>query len=458
MKTNRYAKRLSVLLLAVCLLCLQLVACSSSSKGKTLLTLEKDGQRATVSVNLYELMLSRVKGALVGNGSTSGGYSPSDSAYWNTVGIFGESEKSQTLAEFYSALILENCKTYVAAEWLFQSEGLTLSDSAIADVDERMQDLVDGYGTKTKLNAVLADYGVNYAMLREAYLLEAKVSALQTHFFGSDASLVDYSLKDRYLNEHYVRFFQINLPLFRYQYVTDKNGDAVWYVQESQLSKIAYDTANGVRHEDPDHPGDYLTDENDDEIWFKSATSDRIAYDMENGIRSYVLDSNGAAKTEELTAGEIAEVQKQAQSLLAELEGASDADFESKMKELNVYAAGEDQYTDGYYLNLDTDYAAAGDDFQYLSEIVGKLADAKVGDVALVETSDALHIVRKYEPTSGAYDKDVNEPWFTTFNSQLVEDLFLEKCQSLFAYITVDETVLASATDIRRIGSNLYLY
>lgn len=450
-------KRILACFVAAVLLCLSLVACSSS-KGETLLTLEKDGRTATFSVNLYELMLSRMKGALLGDGITAGGYSANEEGFWSYLGIFGESDKKQTLAEYYAEMILENCKTYTAAEWLFAAEGLTLSDSAVSEVEARLDELVASYGTKTKLNAVLSDYGVNYSMLREAYLLEAKVTALETHFYGSDASMVDNSIKDLYLNAHYVRFKQISLPLYRYVYVTDEQGDVVWYKQESQLKKIAYDTKNGVRHEDPDHPGDYLTDSNDDEIYFKSATSERIAYDTENGVRSYVLDSNGVGKTEKLTDEEIVALKERANALLTSMTGSTEAEFEAKMQEENENAAGEDQYTDGYYLNIDTDYASAGSDFSYLSEITGKLKDAEVGAVVLVTSGEAIHIVRKYAPTSGAYDNAVNEPWFKGFSSQLIEELFLEKCAELFAYIKVDETVLASATDIRRIGANLYLY
>ena len=182
-------KRILTAALAALLLCLSLAGCSSA-KGKTLLTLEKDGRTATLSVNLYELMLSRLKGALIGNGATNGGYSPTDDAFWNVLDTYGDSDEKQTCAAYYSGLILENCKTYVAAEWLFEQKGLTLSDEAIANADSKLKDLLDSYGSKTKLNAVLSDYGVNYAMLREAYLLEEKVSALQEHLYGKDASLV----------------------------------------------------------------------------------------------------------------------------------------------------------------------------------------------------------------------------------------------------------------------------
>lgn len=451
-------KRTISLLVAVLLLVLPLAACAS--KGKTLLTLQKDGKTATVSVNLYELMLSRIKGSLAGSGVTSGGYSPTDPSFWNTVDQFGDSDKKQTLAEYYSSLILDNCKTYVAAEWLFAAEGLTLSDSAVEEVDSRMEDLINLYGTKTKLNAVLADFGVNYSMLREIYLLEAKVSALQVHFFGTDGALIGENLKNQYVADHYLRIQQILLPLYNYKYVTDKNGDEVYYKKDSAQGKIAYaeDETLYFRQPDPDHPDDWVRDENDDVIWYISSNYSKIAYDTVNGVRSYILDKNGKAETEELSEEAKQNIRKEGQTLLTELTGATAAAFEEKMAERNVYAAGEDQYTDGYYLNVDTDYAAAGDDFSYLSEITEQLKDAEVGTTILVESTAGVHIVRKYAPTANAYEMEVNEPWFRNFASALVEELFLEKCRELFDSITVDEAVLASATDIRRIGANLYLY
>lgn len=452
-------KRILTAALAALLLCLSLAGCSSA-KGKTLLTLEKDGRTATLSVNLYELMLSRLKGALIGNGATNGGYSPTDDAFWNVLDTYGDSDEKQTCAAYYSGLILENCKTYVAAEWLFEQKGLTLSDEAIANADSKLKDLLDSYGSKTKLNAVLSDYGVNYAMLREAYLLEEKVSALQEHLYGKDASLVGSSIKDAYLAEHYVRFRQIVLPLYRYVYVTDKNGDAIWYKKESTLSKIAYDKKTGYARTNAD--GTPVTDSNGDEIYFWTKDppadgKDRICYDTENGIRSYKMKGS-VAETEEMTVEEIKQAKEKAKALFAEMENVDDETFEERMAKVNEYPTGEDKYTDGYYLSVDVDYASAGNSVAYLSELVGKLKDAEVGTVVYVESGDALHIVRKYAPTPGAYNLAENEMSFQLFNSSLIESLFLEECRALFGDIVVDETILASATDIRRIGANLYLY
>ncbi len=453
-------KRILTAALAALLLCLSLAGCSSA-KGKTLLTLQKDGKTATLSVNLYELMLSRLKGALIGNGATNGGYSPTDDAFWNVLDTYGDSDEKQTCAAYYSGLILENCKTYVAAAWLFEEEGLTLSDAAIANADSKLKDLLDSYGSKTKLNAVLSDYGVNYAMLREAYLLEEKVAALQEHLYGKDASLVGSSIKDAYLAEHYVRFRQIVLPLYRYVYVTDEYGSAVWYKKESTLSKIAYDYTNGFVRQNED--GTPVVDSNGDEIafWTKEPPAnkkdDRICYDTENGIRSYKMKGS-VAEAEEMTVEEIKQVKEKAKNLFAEMENVDDETFEARMAEVNEYPTGEDKYTDGYYLSVDVDYASAGDSVAYLSELVGKLKDAEVGTVVYVESGDALHIVRKYAPTPGAYDLAENEVSFQLFNSSLIENLFLEECRALFGDIVVDDKILASATDIRRIGANLYLY
>lgn len=447
-------KKILTVLLALLLFCLPLAGCSSA-KGKTLLTLEKDGEKAVLSVNLYELMLSRVKGRFVVDGETNGGYSPTDDAFWNVLDDYGDGNGKQTLGDYYSGLVLDNCRIYVTAEWLFESEGLTLPDSVIAEVDTQMQDLINSYGSKTKLNAVLSDYGVNYAMLREAYLLEEKVTALQEHFYGKDATLIGSNIKDEYLAEHYVHFQQIVLPLCRYVYETDANGDDIWYQKESNLSKIAYDYKNGCTRQNED--GTPVTDANGDEIAYKSTDSDRICYDTENGIRSYKM-KDGVSVTEPMTREEIEEVRKKAQNLLAGLTDADDAAFEASMEKENEYPTGTNRNPDGFYLNADVDYAGAGDPFAYLSEIVGKLKDAEPGTTVLVEADDGIHIVRKYEPTSGAYDMAENESSFLQFHAALMESLFLEKCRELFDCIAVDEKVLASATDIRRIGVNQYLY
>ena len=451
--------RLCTLLLALALLALPLASCSS--RGKTLLTLDKDGVKVTFSVNLYEFMLSRMKGALVSGGYTVGGYTPEQDAFWEYQDTFNGAD-IQTLGEYYGDLILENCRTYLAAMWYFESMGLTLSESQQQSIEDRLDDVLQehGDGSKTKLNSVLSGYGINYSMLREVYTLEEMVNTVQTAKYGANASLVGHNLKEDFLAENYVHFKQIFFPYYRYIYVTDANGDTVYYVEESQLKTIAYDTVNG--YEGTDENGAPITDANGDTIYYATPNyneeeSPRIAYDTVNGVPSYVLDDDGVAKTEELTEEEREALNKEADALYLELQNCTAAEFEAAMAKHNEEYDNEEIYTDGYYLQKNVDYAAVGSDFAYFADIITAMDAMEDGDIVKI-TSDAAgyHIIMKYAPTPGAYDEEINEPWFQNFNSSLVEKLFLDECYTISPEIELDAKVLASATDIKRIGSNYY--
>ena len=199
----------TVALALACLLCLlSTVACAS--QGKTLLSLEKDGIKVSISLNLYQLMLARAKGNLIANGITANGITADQASFWNYSAKF-DGENIQTQDEYYLASVLNTCRNYLVVLYLFEKEGLTLSSAVEEEIEDRLQELIktDGDGSKTKLNAVLSTYSINYNMLREAYELEAKVEAVRNHFYGKNASLVDAAIKDEYLEKNYVHFRQI---------------------------------------------------------------------------------------------------------------------------------------------------------------------------------------------------------------------------------------------------------
>ena len=93
------------------------------------------------------------------------------------------------------------------------------------EIEDLMAELVktDGEGSKTKLNSVLANYGVNYKMLKEYYTIKAKFKAVQNHIYTTTGP----NIKNQYLNEHYVHFYQLFLANYTYVYETDKNGKEV---------------------------------------------------------------------------------------------------------------------------------------------------------------------------------------------------------------------------------------
>ena len=157
-----------LLLLVVCSLCLGTLAGCSGKHGKTLLSLED----TTLSVNIYQLLLTRMKGTLAKHQ-----YQVDSDAFWATV----VDKNGSTYNDYFRLTILENAKTYVVGAYLFDHVyGLTLSDDAIAAIDAELAEFVeyDGDGSKTAFNQVLAAYGVNYDILRDAYIIEAKIAAL----------------------------------------------------------------------------------------------------------------------------------------------------------------------------------------------------------------------------------------------------------------------------------------
>ena len=453
MKRFNRTSRLLAALLAILLTALLCASCGASG-GKALLTMNHEGTRASFSVNYYELMLSRMKGVMVDEG-----YNATEASFWDILDKHNGTDL-QTLAQYYGDLILENCKTFTVTLWLFENYGLSLTDEQIKKVDDRMKNLLEDYaeGSKTRFNAILSEFGVNYKMLRELYLLEEKVTAVQEHLYGANASKLGVAVKDEFLKNNYVRFKQIHLPSFNYVYETDKpNGDVIYYVEGTKSNAIAYDTANGFEGKKADNTP--ITDANGDTIYYATADyaqqeNPRIAYDTKNGVPAYVLDNKGVAKTVNKTEAELKELSTHANELLAELQDCTVEEFEAKMKTENRPVLGKTEYEEGYYVQKNVDFAAVSNETAYLSDIVSALDAMEVGGIAKVDSGNGYHIVMKYEPLSRAYDSEANSVWFSQFNAALVESLFLEECRTYYGYITLDEKVLATARDIKAIGAN----
>ena len=148
--------RITTLLLALLML-FSCVACQNKL-GKPLMTLNKDGIKVSLSVNLYELMLSRMKGVLYQSGTTHQGIDVSSPLFWEFQDTF-DGTNFETIDQFYCNVVLENCRTYLSILYLFEKHVGKLSDADQEALDEIMDELLatDGDGSMTKLNAVLAN-------------------------------------------------------------------------------------------------------------------------------------------------------------------------------------------------------------------------------------------------------------------------------------------------------------
>ncbi len=458
---KKQAFRFSVLLFALLFLCMSFTSCAKL--GKPLLTLEKNGIKASISVNIYELMLSRMKGTLVNGGYTTNGLSAQSDAFWNYTSKFG-GETEMTLDEYYRQCILDNCKTYVVSLYLFEEMDLTLSAEDEAEIEDRLNELLltDGDGSKTKLNSVLAEFGVNYDILREAYTIEKKVAAVQIAMFGENASLIGDDIKTEFLLSNYVHFRQIFLPSFTYRCETDENGDVIYFYSSGEKEgHVYYDVHNGVVGYNED--GSKIVDKNGDVVYFKNDEKYKtFAYDTVNGSPSYLMDEDDptAYQTEKMSEEELKALKTRADSLLGLLQGVSYSDFELAIEmeaDKNNPTNDMTEHPDGYYLDRKVDYAASGSDYQYLTDIIAKLDTMQDGEVALIPSAFGYHIIMKYPHTAGAYAMEQNTVWFENFNSQLIEERFLARCESHYADIKLDEALLQTAPTMKEVAINYFL-
>lgn len=446
---KKYIVRITALFLIAAMLILPLSSCSS---GKKMLTLKVDGKTYSISVNIYELMLSATKGTLDAYNYTLEGKRPSDAAFWDIRDTF-DGTTYETSDDYYRKKVLEDCKTYLLSLYLFDKYNLELSGSAQKEIDDMMDELVqmDGEGSKTKLNSVLAEFGVNYQMLKEYYTIKAKFQAVRNHIY----SITGPNIKNQYVSDNYVHFYQILLANYTYVYETDKNGDIIYYNQST--NQVFY---KQTPYTNTTSSGSLEKDSKGQIIYYTDITCSHISYDTVNGQPSYKMDQDGESYvTKPMSEEELEKLEERATDLLASLQNVSQDAFVAKAN-----TESDDKqaaiYTDGYYLQKDVDYAASGQDYMYLDTIVEKLSDpnTKNGDVICIPSPSGYHILMKCAPTDKAYELEANQVWFSSFASAVTGELFVEYCGNYPSQIELNQKVYATAPSMKEVGVNYFYY
>ena len=155
--------RVWCLLLAVALFTASLASCANEVKDPIM---EYDGEG--ISLEMYEFVLSRMKGSLARLG-----YDVSaTSSFWTEM----HGDSGLTNEEFYTNAVIDTCKNYLAALAMCQEEGIELSDYTLEAIDEEIAFYVDydGKGSVEKLDLILSKYGTTTEGLRKIYEVEAK--------------------------------------------------------------------------------------------------------------------------------------------------------------------------------------------------------------------------------------------------------------------------------------------
>ena len=435
----RSIKKILALTLALLMLLGAMTGCSSL--GDTMMELE--GTKMPVS--LYNLYLSRMKGTL--SSSYYFGNKALTDSFWDTV----IETDGTTYNKYYTDYIFESTKTYLAALYLFDQRELELPDSYIDEIDAKLDELIesDANGSKSQFNSILSDYGVNYKVLREAYIIEAKIDYLKDDIFGADGSLISDELIEDYYQSNYRRFKQVFLYTYDYVYEKDANGHDIYYTESG---RIAYDTS---KNKSTDENGNAVYDKNGDIIYITKDENgkDRIAYDTKNGERKPTRDEDGNYIISNVSDAEYAQISFEAEQIAAMVKKDDFTGFDSLVEKYTM-DEGMEKYPDGYYIAADTDYDSP--------EVVEKLFELEVGEYATVKSDYGIHIIMRYENEEKAYDEDDYSDFFISnstgnyiFMDKLRDYLLSEHVAGYKDKIVVDEAIKDSM-DIKRIGANYY--
>ena len=438
-------------IIKICALALALITAvcplfSCAGTGKPALALKNN----TISVGVYSLMASVLKGSLAYGNSNIG----SDS-FWETV----VDSNGTTCEEYYNDYMIELAKDTLYKLALFDEKGLTLPQSAIDKIDEELEYWVDydGEGSVSNFNSILAAYGANYDILREYMIISAKLEYLASYMYG-DGSRISDEVKQNYLDGNYVCFKQILIPYYEYVYEKDADGKEIYYLDNGA---IAYDEKNG-EPVDSDGDGKYNRDKNDAVIYYEQDENGKVTvcYDKVKGTRR-VLTENGNAVTNELDAKKKSEAWNLAQKVYGEIQTGNFNGFEVLLEtyDENIGNSGR------IYLNKNVSYLSA-----YGDETVDKLRDSvdaiKVGEATMIETENGMHIMMRYSLESKAWSIKENAGFFidesgiSDFSANLISELFAAEIESVKARVgevTVYKENIAEVS-IKKVGVNYNFY
>ena len=436
-------KKITLALLAL-LLALSFVLSGCSAHGVTLIT-AGDNQ---ISVNVFQLYLSRMKWSLYATGENV-----NNPNYWNQyITLDGK-----TYNEHYTSQVLEGLKQISAALYLYDELGLSLSAEDEALIDELIETFieVEGEGSETKLNSILAAYGANTTVLRDSYVIEAKLNQLKAELYGKNGSKLTSVVMEEFYRQSYYRGYQLSVANYYYDHEKDAEGNAVYYQTKtandgtvSLTAKIAYDTENGVATEEKDKNGDtvYRLRKDDD-------TLGGIAYNKRTGSVKYLFDSEGEYiekfyTTEEMQA-RYENLEKIAKDCL------HNEQLFLEYAEFSDSSAFNETYApNGMYFPLN---GYMGDEL--FKTFAAELVKLEVGELAVVEYTSAgkthYYLLMRAELDNGAWSVEENSRWFQTMVNDTMEYMLQQKCQDYMQYVSVDENVLVGV-DITMISANKY--
>ena len=441
-------------LLALCL-ALPFVSVGCAGKGKTLMSLDN----YELSENIYQLMLTQQKGNMAYSIHSQYGSYNSEKFWGMTI----DKDTQKTNEQYYNELVLERAKNYLCALALFDELKATKSDFNFPkayekSIDAAIQNMieVDAGGSKTKLNSILSEYGINIGMLRDYLLMDAKAVYVVDYLYGVDGTKIGDAVKDQYYRENYVSCKQILIQKFYYVYETDKDGNVIYYSPET--GHPIYDTSKTPGF---NADGTSVVDEHGTHIYYNDDGT--VAYDMLKGEKQIKIDElTGEQVYKTYSNDKIAELREKALKLAAEADGKGINIFESMRIEHSDDYSASDEAGGMMYYDKNVNYSAFTSSF--IDEMSSSLSEMKVGDIKLVESDLSFNIIIKTELEDDAWSNEKYKYYFTDeaygvfdFVSNLKSELYSARLAAYADKVKVDQRVLDGISfSIKSVSPNYY--
>lgn len=440
------------------LLALVMLFCACAAHGETLIWAGSE----EISVNLFQLYLSRMKGSLHGAGHDVG-----NPDYWASY----ISTDNTTTADYYTKQVFDGLRHIAAAMIIYEELGLALPDTVIDAIDEEIEALIekDGAGSEATLNSILANYGANVTVFRDACILEAKLAQLKEHFYGAGGVLINDTALEEYYQATYYRGYQMQLANYYYEHERDVNKIAVRYtddkyktvkyMSEAEIEKavagIEDETeraAERAKYVKVAREGDYATKYPNaaygaELLLYRDGETEIVAYSP-SGVINYTLE-DGKKKQVEYTEVEMQARYEQATKIAAQCAGDEQkflqaiADFSDNSEFNTKYAPN------GMYFSVDS-YATDSIFGSFSAELV----KMEIGATKVMATDSGYYIIMRVSLDTGAWQNEANSRWFSNLRAMTLEYMLQQRTEKYLDRVTFNEALLATV-DITSVGTNL---
>ncbi len=207
---------LSAVLLAPCLL-------SSCSGNKYEAVMEYNGIKLTE--DKYNYWVATFKRNILSSYSDA----RDTEAFWGQM-----YDETRTVEDYFTEVINERIMNYLIAQDLYKKNRLVLDDDVKNAIKDDINEKIEYYGSRSALNAELAELMLNADSLKEVYTWEEKHACVYNYLYGkggiyeaADEVLIDY-YENHYSCIRYIVLYTTKIKTDADgKYVYDSNGNLI---------------------------------------------------------------------------------------------------------------------------------------------------------------------------------------------------------------------------------------